>query len=89
MPFQEYFTVNWVTNDWTNDDYNKAKQIWKHFDIKNMVFLLKKRMFHHWLMFLKFRDVRWNHYGLDPFFTYTLPKFVCDALLKFTGVEQI
>ena len=23
-------------NDWTNDDYNKAKQIWKHFDIKNM-----------------------------------------------------
>ena len=40
-------------------------------------------------MFLKFRDVRWNHYGLDPFFTYTLPNFACDALLKFTGVEQI
>ena len=32
--------------------------------------------------------MRLNHYGLDPFFyTYTLPNFGCDAMLKFTGVE--
>ena len=35
------FHSNLSETDWTNDDYNKAKPIWKHFDIQNMFFFLK------------------------------------------------
>ena len=30
------FTVDSLKADLTNDDYNKAKQIWKHVGMKNM-----------------------------------------------------
>ena len=75
----------------TNDDYNKAKQIWKHFDIKNMgeyhdlylntdVLLLAD-------VFENFRDMCLSYYGLDPVYYYTLPNFAFDAMLKLTGIE--
>ena len=75
----------------TNDDYKKAKQIWKHFDIKNMgeyhdlysktdVLLLTDA-------FENFRDVCLSYYGLDPVYYYTLPNFAFDALVKLTGIE--
>ena len=76
--------------DITNDDYNKAKQIWKHFDIKNMgeyhdlylktdVLLLT--------VFENFRDMCLSYYGFDPVYYYTLPNFAYDAMLKLTGIE--
>ena len=36
LPSKEQFYSRLTEEDITNDDYNKAKQIWKHFDIKNM-----------------------------------------------------
>ena len=36
LPSKEQFYSRLTEEDITNDDYNKAKQIWKHFDMKNM-----------------------------------------------------
>ena len=36
LPSKEQFYSRLTEEDITNDDYNKAKQVWKHFDIKNM-----------------------------------------------------
>ena len=77
--------------DITNDGYKKAKQIWKHFDIKNMgeyqdvyfktdVILLTD-------VFENFRDMCLSYYRLDPVYYYTLPNFAFDAMLKLTGIE--
>ena len=76
---------------YTDEDYEKAKVIWKHFKIKNMgeyhdlhlktdVVLLTD-------IIENFRDVCIQDYGLDPVYYYTLPNFAFDAMLKLTGVE--
>jgi len=36
LPSKEQFYSRLSEEDITNDDFKKAKQIWKHFDIKNM-----------------------------------------------------
>ena len=36
LPSKEQFYSRLAEEDITNDDYNKAKQIWKHFGIKSM-----------------------------------------------------
>ena len=56
LPSKEQFYSRLTEEGMTNDDYTKAKQIWKHFDIKNMGEyhdLYLKQMFYYWLMFLK------------------------------------
>ena len=77
--------------DITNDDYNKAKQIWKHFDIKNMGeyhdLYLKTDVLLLTDVFENFRDMCLSYYGLDPVYYYTLPNFAYDAMLKLTGIE--
>ena len=73
------------------NDYERAKIICKHFEIKNMgeyhdldlkidILLLID-------IFENFRDVCMKYYGLDPAYYYTLPNFAFDAILKITGVE--
>ena len=91
LPSKEQFYSRLTEEDITNHDYNKAKQIWKHFDIKNMgeyhdlyvktdVLLLTD-------VFENFRDMCLSYYGLDPVYYYTLPNFAFDAMLKLTGIE--
>ena len=91
LPSKDQFYSRLTEEDITNDDYNKAKQIWKHFDIKNMgeyhdlylktdVLLLTDAFEH-------FRDMCLSYYGLDPVYYYTLPNFAFDAMLKLTGIE--
>ena len=36
LPSKEQFYSSLTEEDITNDDYNKAKQIWQHFGIKSM-----------------------------------------------------
>ena len=73
------------------DDYERAKIIWKHFDIKNMGeyhdLYLKTDVLLLTDIFENFRDVCMKYYGLDPAYYYTLPNFAFDAMLKMTGVE--
>ena len=37
--------------------------------------------------FENFRDMCLSYYGLDPVYSYTLPNFAFDAMLKLTGIE--
>ena len=91
LPSKEQFYSRLTEEDITNDDYNKAKQIWKHFDIKNMGeyhdLYLKTDVLLLTDVFENFRDMCLSYYGLDPVYYYTLPNFAFDAMLKLTGIE--
>ena len=91
LPSKEQFYSRLTEEDITNDDYNKAKQVWKHFDIKNMGeyhdLYLKTDVLLLTDVFENFRDMCLSYYGLDPVYYYTLPNFAIDAMLKLTGIE--
>ena len=91
LPSKEQFYSRLTEEDITNDDYNKAKQIWKHFDIQNMGeyhdLYLKTDVLLLTDVFENFRDMCLSYYGLDPVYYYTLPNFAFDAMLKLTGIE--
>ena len=91
LPSKEQFYSRLTEEEITNDDYKKAKQIWKHFDIKNMGvyhdLYLKTDVLLLTDVFENFRDMCLSFYGLDPVYYYTLPNFAFDAMLKLTGIE--
>ena len=91
LPSKEQFYSRLTEEYITNDDYNKAKQIWKHFDIKNMGeyhdLYLKTDCLLLTDAFENFRDMCLSYYALDPVYYYTLPNFAFDAMLKPTGIE--
>ena len=91
LPSKEQFYSRLTEEGITNDDYTKAKQIWKHFDIKNMGeyhdLYLKTDVLLLTDVFENFRDMCLSYYGLDPVYYYTLPNFAFDAMLKLTGME--
>ena len=86
-----FFYSRLTEEDITNDDYNKAKQIWKHFGIKSMGeyhgLYLKSDVLLLTDVFENFRDMCLSFYGLDPVYYYTLPNFAFDAMLALTGIE--
>ena len=92
LPSKEQFYSRLTEEDLTNDDYKKAKQIWKHFGIKNMGeyhdLYLKTDVLLLTDVFENFRDMCLSYYGLDPVYYYTLPNFAFDAMLKLTGIEM-
>ena len=91
LPSKEQFYSRLTEEDITNGDYNKAKQIWKHFDIKNMGeyhdLYLKTDVLSLTDVFENFKEMCLSYYGLDPVYYYTLPNFAFDAMLKLTGIE--
>ena len=91
LPSKKQFYSRLTEEDITNDDYNKAKQIWKHFGIKSMGeyhdLYLKTDVLLLTDVFENFRDMCLSYYGLDPVYYYTLPNFAFDAMLKLTGIE--
>ena len=91
LPSKEQFYSRLTEEDITLDDYNKAKQIWKHFGIKSMGeyhdLYLKTDVLLLTDVFENFRDMCLSYYGLDPVYYYTLPNFAFDAMLKLTGIE--
>ena len=88
LPSKEQFYSRLSEEDKTNGDFKKAKQIWKHFDIKNMgeyrdlylktdVLLLPDA-------FENFMDMCLSYYGSDPVFYYAcliLHLMLCLSLL--------
>ena len=91
LPSKEQFYSRLTEEGKTNDDYTKAKQIWKHFDIKNMGeyhdLYLKTDVLLLTDVFENFKDMCLSYCGLDPVYYYTLPNFAFDAMLKLTGIE--
>ena len=91
LPAKDKFYSRLSEEDITKEDYEKAKNIWKHFNIKNLGeyhdLYLKTDVLLLTDVFENFRDVCMKDYGLDPAYYYTLPNFAFDAMLKLTGVE--
>ena len=90
LPSKEDFYSKLSGEHISDDDYERAKIIWKHFSLKNMgeyhdlylttdVLLLTD-------IFENFRKLCMNYYGLDPAYYYTLPNFAWDAMLLQTGI---
>ena len=91
LPSKKQFYSRLSEEDITADDYKKAKQIWKHFNIQNMGgyhdFFLKTDVLLLTDVFEKYSDMCLSYYGLDPVYYYILPNFAFDAMLKLTGIE--
>ena len=86
LPSKEHFYSKLNEEDISNEDYEKAKQIWKIFQIKNLGeyhdFYLASDVYVLADVFENFRDMRLDYYELDPAHYYTLPNFAWDAMLK-------
>ena len=91
LPSKEHFYSRLSEEDIAADDFKKAKQIWKHFGIKNMGeyhdLYLKTDVLLLTDVFEHFRDMCVSYYGLDPVYYYTLLNFAFDSMLKLTGIE--
>ena len=90
LPPKEKFYSKLSESNISDEDYNRAQKIWKHFGIRNLgeyhdlysqtdVLLLTDGFEH-------FRDLCLEYYGLDPAHYFTLPNFAWDAMLLKTGV---
>ena len=90
LPSKEQFYSRLSEEDVTNGDYKEAKQIWKHFDFKNMGeyhdLFLKTDVVLLTDVFENLKDMRLSFNGLDPVYC-TLPNFAFDAMPKLAGIE--
>ena len=89
-PIESFYSKLYNTGI-TEDDYERAKDVWNHFNIQNM-----KQYHDHYLLtdtllladvFENFRRVAMSNYELDPCHYYTSPGLSLSACLKFTGIE--
>ena len=91
LPPKEAFFSK-LTNEHISDaDYDKAQNIWNHFEIKTMGeyhdLYLKTDVLLLTDVFENFRNMCLEYYELDPAHYYTLPNFGWDAMLLKTGVK--
>ena len=91
LPSIEEFYSKLNDKNITEEDYEHAKNVWNHFQMKSMrdyhdlyletdVILLAD-------VFQNFRKIGMKHYQLDPAWYYTSPGLAWDAMLKITQVE--
>ena len=77
--------------DLNNESYERAQNVWKSFNVKNMGeyhdLYLKTDVLLLADVFENFRSNCIKSYSLDPVHYYTLPGFAWDACLKMTGVK--
>ena len=75
----------------TNEDYEKAQNIWKHFKLKNMQeyneLYLKTDVLLRADVFENFRKQCIETYKLNPIHYYTSQGFSFDSMLKFTEIQ--
>ena len=90
LPNRDKFFSSLKSQDISKKDYEKAKNMWDTFDIKNL------REYHDLYLktdgllcdvFEKFINTCLNYYGLDPCHYFSSPGLAWDALLKMTGIE--
>ena len=90
LPNKEEFYSKLTESNIKDDEYERAQQIWKHFNIQNLgqyhdlylqtdVLLLTD-------VFENFRNKCLEDYNLDPAHYLTLPNFSWDAMLLKTGI---
>ena len=91
LPSKEHFYSNLSEQDITDEEYERAQHIWKHFNIKNLGeyhdLYLKTDVLLLTDVFENFRTQCLKDYELDPAHYYTLPNFSWDAMLLKTGIS--
>src|SRR5690606_8694799 len=91
LPSKEAFYNDLDDSPISDEDYNRATQVWNTFGIQNMgqyhdlylrtdVLLLAD-------VFENFRDIALEYYKLDPCHYFTATGMSWDALLKMSGIE--
>lgn len=91
LPHKNEFYSTLTETGVTEEDYDHTKNVWKHFNCKNLgeysdlylkidVLLLAD-------VFENFRDMCILTYNLDPVFYYTAPGFSFDCMLKYTNIK--
>ena len=90
LPSKKEFYSQLVEEDITDEDYERATHIWKHFNIKNLGeyhdLYLKTDVLLLTDVFENFRTQCLKDYDLDPAHYFTLPNFAWDAMLLKSGV---
>ena len=91
LPSQEKFYSHLTDESITDDEYQRAQNVWEKFQMKTL--------WHYHTLYLicdvllladvvrNFQKVCRDNYGIDPLRSYTTPGFGWQSLLKMTGVE--
>ena len=91
LPRQEAFYSQLYNSECSNDDYERAKLVWRTFDCKTMMDYHNLYLVTDVLLLAdiweNFREVCYTKYKLDCEYYYTAPSLSFDAMLKLTGVQ--
>ena len=91
LPPKDKFYSELTEEHIRDEDYERAKTVWGHFNIKDLGeyhdLYLKTDVLLLTDVFENFRNMCLDYYKLDPAHYYTLPNFAWDAMLLKTGVE--
>ncbi|CAH1099678.1 unnamed protein product [Psylliodes chrysocephalus] len=91
LPSKEKFFDNLRGEPISDEDYDKAKEIWNTFNCKTLndyaMLYLKTDVLLLADVFENFRKVCLKHYKLDPAHYLTAPSLSWDAMLKYTKIE--
>lgn len=91
LPNKEHFYSSLTDSNVSDDDYNRAHDVWKHFNCQNMLdysnLYLKTDVLLLTDVFENFRNLCISTYDLDPAHYYTAPGLSWDAMLKYTKIE--
>lgn len=91
LPSREQFYDSLRDEDISDEDYNRAQQVWHMFACKTLGqysdIYLQSDVLILASVFENFRKVSIKNYKLDPAHFLTLPGYTWDAMLKFTNVE--
>jgi hypothetical protein len=91
LPPKEAFYSKLTNEHISNEDYERAEKVWKHFELKDLGeyhdLYLKTDVLLLTDVFENFRTMCLENYELDPAHYYTLPNFAWDAMLLKTGIE--
>ncbi|XP_072376726.1 uncharacterized protein [Diabrotica undecimpunctata] len=91
LPSKEKFYDNLRGEHITTEDYNRAQEVWDHFNCQSMgdygMLYLKSDVLLLADIFENFRKVCLKEYKLDPAHYVTAPSLTWDAMLKYTDIE--
>ena len=91
LPSKNKFFSSLKTEDISEKDYEKTKDMWNTFNIKNLGeyhdLYLKTDVLLLYNVFEKFINTCLNYYGLDSCHYFSSPGLAWDAMLKMAGIE--
>ncbi|CAH1959928.1 unnamed protein product [Acanthoscelides obtectus] len=91
LPIHELFYNRLNDTNVSNNEYQRAKDVWTNFEIQNIGqysdLYLKTDIILLADVFENFRQTAHRTHGLDPAWYYTLPGYTFDCMLRYTGCK--